>query len=133
MGIPDVVLSNIEIPVADLKRAIDWYRQALGLACTWSDDHHATLAGGDGGLQILLVRTDDPARLRFTSTETGLTHAVIDFRTEDLEALHAHLEQLGGEVEPLRPPPNEWAPRGFAFADSEGNQLAAFSYKSRAE
>jgi hypothetical protein len=63
MSVPSVQLSTIEIPVANLKRAVAWHHKALGLNCTWSDDHHALLSGATtlgSGTQILLVETSDP-------------------------------------------------------------------------
>lgn len=115
---------------------MDWYRTALGLRCTWSDENHALLSGSqDGGSnenalgpQILLVQTEDLTRLGFTNTFNGLHHSVVDFRTPKLNDLHAHLRAQGARVDDLQPPVNAWAPRGFGFFDSEGNRLAAFTY-----
>ena len=129
-------ISTVEIPVADLARAIEWYQSALGLNCTWSDEHHAMLAEATAaGVQtkstspsILLVRTNDGSRLGFRNTSNGLHHSVIDFQTGDLEAFHAHLLLLGSQVDDLTPPANEWAPRGFGFFDCEGNRMGAFTY-----
>jgi catechol 2,3-dioxygenase-like lactoylglutathione lyase family enzyme len=133
---PSVQISTVEIPVADLARAIEWYRTVLGLNCTWSDEHHAMLAGStDAGVQtkstltsILLVRTNDALRLGFRNTSNGLHHSVIDFQTADLEAFHAHLLLHGTQLDDLTPPANEWAPRGFGFFDCEGNRMGAFTY-----
>jgi catechol 2,3-dioxygenase-like lactoylglutathione lyase family enzyme len=133
MSVPSVQRSTIEIPVANLKRAVAWYHKALGLNCTWSDDHHALLSGATtlgSGTQILLVETSDPGRLVFHNSWNGVHHSVVDFKTADLEALHEHLRAQSVQVDDLLPPVNEWAPRGFAFLDSEGNRLGAFTYAS---
>jgi catechol 2,3-dioxygenase-like lactoylglutathione lyase family enzyme len=134
MKVPSVQISTIEIPVADLKRAVAWYGTALGLQCTWSDEHHAMLSGSTDatgpGAQILLVETNDPGRLVFQNSWNGVHHSVLDFRTADLEGLHAHLRAQVARVDDLQPPVNEWAPRGFGFFDSEGNRLGAFTYAS---
>ena len=144
MSIPAVRIGAVEVPVADLCRAVAWYRECLGLSCAWSDERHALLEGGTstqpgaapaGGLpseapmHILLVATEEPLRLAFRSSFSGVRHSVLDFRTDELEALHAHLRSRGADVEDLGPPANDWAPRGFAFSDSEGNRLAAFTYR----
>jgi catechol 2,3-dioxygenase-like lactoylglutathione lyase family enzyme len=125
----------IEIPVALLERAKTWYQEVLGLDCVWSDDHHAMLEGAesaghsyDFGLRILLVETQDPARLGFLSSHTQVVHGVIDLKTEDIEAFHRHLKSKNVNADDLSPPASGWAPRGFGFLDSEGNRLGAFSY-----
>ena len=132
---PVARIDTIEIPVAELQRAMTWYERALGLASSWSDAHHALLespqADADSspqGVRVLLVATSDPSRLGFDNTHNGLRHSVVDFRTDELEALHAHLVTLGGRVDTLAPPANDWAPRGFGFSDPEGNRLAAYTY-----
>jgi len=130
-----VRVNTIEIPVASARSSAEWYARCLGLAAAWSDHHHALLEGasndaGDGP-RILLVETDDETRLAFTSSRTGVAHSVLDFITDDLDALHEHLKASGASVEDLGPPPNAWAPRGFAFLDPDGNRLAAFTYARR--
>jgi catechol 2,3-dioxygenase-like lactoylglutathione lyase family enzyme len=134
-----VQIGTVEVPVADLKRAIAWYQSALGLTCTWSDEHHALLTGAteprhaanSSFTDILLVQTEDASRLGFQNTNNGLRHGVLDFRSTDLEGLHAHLLLHGAPVDDLNPPVNQWAPRGFGFFDSEGNRLGAFTYAAR--
>lgn len=128
-------LSSVEIPVAQLDRAISWYGEALGYACEWSDSHHAMLAcmnsaesSGRNAPRILLVETNDISRLSFKSTHTNLQHSVIDFETDNLESVHAHLSKFIQDLEPIPVPANGWAPRGFGFSDCDGNRLAIFSY-----
>ncbi|MFA6313804.1 MAG: VOC family protein [Sterolibacterium sp.] len=133
MPSPAITIGSVEIPVSSLERAVHWYRQALGYSCTWSDRHHAMLANEDdkSATKILLVATDDPTRLGFPSTNTGVMHGVVDFQTDDLERAHAHLASLNPDLGPISQPANEWAPRGFGFCDSEGNRLAFFSFRAR--
>jgi predicted enzyme related to lactoylglutathione lyase len=134
---PVARIDTIEIPVGDLQRAMTWYERALGLASSWSDAHHALLESpranvedsSPQGVRVLLVATADASRLGFDNTHNGLRHSVVDFRTDELEALHAHLVTLGGRVDDLAPPANDWAPRGFGFSDPEGNRLAAYTYR----
>jgi catechol 2,3-dioxygenase-like lactoylglutathione lyase family enzyme len=44
MRTPVLQINTIDIPVSNLKRAIDWYQSALGFSCQWSDEKHALLA-----------------------------------------------------------------------------------------
>jgi catechol 2,3-dioxygenase-like lactoylglutathione lyase family enzyme len=127
MPAPSVMMGAVEVPVSDLRRAVGWYVQALGFEEAWTDEHHALLEAREGP-GLLLVATGPGVRLGFDCPATGLRHGVIDFRTNDLDALHARLTAMGTPVDPLDEPGNDWAPRGFGFEDSEGNRLAAFSY-----
>lgn len=134
MRIPSLQINTIEIPVSNLKRAVDWYQSALGLHCEWSDEKHALLTNeadevkaNSSEVRLLLVETLETVRLGFLGSG-GVHHGVIDFKAPDLEALHAHISTLGTAVDEMRPPSLSWAPRGFGFLDSEGNRLAAFSY-----
>ena len=128
---PFATLRTVEIPVSDLQRAIRWYGEALGDACGWSDPQHALLAreGDAAATQLLLVQTDDPTRLSFRATHSGILHGVLDFETDDLDAAHAHLARLIPGLAPIPEPAHAWAPRGFGFLDSEGNRLALFSFR----
>lgn len=74
------------------------------------------------------METSDVTRLGFQNSSNGLRHSVVDFETLELETLHAFLKAFGTMVDDFLPPVNAWAPRGFGFADSEGNRLAAFTY-----
>ena len=122
-----IEIASVEIPVSDLERARDWYAEHLGFEQEWGDEHHALLANG-AGPKVLLVQADPAQRLGFDCPATGLRHAVIDLRTDDLDAMHDRLSGAGVDADPLDQPANDWAPRGFGFTDSEGNRLAAFSY-----
>ncbi|MCP1339587.1 VOC family protein [Idiomarina sp. M1R2S28] len=126
-----ICIGSIEIPVFNLRRAIEWYKKALRYDCVWSDEWHAMLhpqAVVESSAKILLVKTDDSFRLKFKSTFTNTEHSVIDFETDDLERFHQHLLTLIPSLGAIPEPVNDWAPRGFGFEDSEGNRLAVFSY-----
>ncbi len=126
-GRTSVTVATVEIPVSDLRRAVNWYVETLGFEEEWADDHHALVGADYDGTKLLLVVADG-ARLGFTCPATGLRHGGVDLRTDDLDALHARLTALGGPVDALDEPGNGWAPRGFGFEDSEGNRLGAFEY-----
>ncbi len=126
-----ICMVSSEIPVFMQQRAIEWYKEALGYDCVWSDEWHAMLhpqAVVESSAKVLLVKTDDSFRLKFKSTFTNTEHSVIDFETEDLEKFHQHLLTLIPNLGAIPEPVNDWAPRGFGFEDSEGNRLAVFSY-----
>lgn len=111
-------INTVELPVADLARAIAWYESILGLRVQWRGDRSAVVGAGDGGTRLYLVQTDDPARLRFTNTADGTLHSVVDFYTRDLAATHAQLRRRGVEIDDLR----EGA-LGFGLSDLDSNRL----------
>lgn len=131
-ALPSIRINSVEIPVKNAAASAEWYGRCLGLVTAWSDKHHALLesapANGADAPRVLLVETDDDARLAFRSTHRRIDHSVIDFITDDLEGMHAHLRASGAEVGDLGPPANDWAPRGFAFQDPDGNRLGVFAY-----
>jgi len=131
LALPKVVVSTVEIPVADLPRAIAWYDKVLGFKAGWADAANAILSRQGESVRLLLVRTARPERLVIHPEGTAVVHGVLDLQTDDLAALHAHLVGAGANPDPLGPPAHEWAPRGFGFWDSEGNRLGAFSYPQR--
>ena len=118
-------ITTIEVPVADLGRAIAWYERHLGLRLAWRGEHEAAVAPPHAGADapapsLFLVETEDDARLGFRNTRRGYLQSVVDFYTPDLAGLHARLEGAGVDVNPLTPDA-----RGFGFRDADGNSLGA--------
>lgn len=114
-------LTTVELPVADLDRAVAWYAAHLGVAETWRGDGQALMAvGGSPHPGLFLVETGDPARLGFSRTSDGRRHSVVDFLVADLPAFHAALSGAGADVDPLKPDAF-----GFGFRDVDGNALGA--------
>lgn len=110
---------TVELPVSDLERSVDWYEGVLGFRCTWKGETSAMLAAPEGvSLRLFLVRTEDPRRLAFRNTGTGVEHGVVDFRTRDLAGCHRALKERGLPVAELKP-----GAHGFGFQDPDGNHL----------
>jgi catechol 2,3-dioxygenase-like lactoylglutathione lyase family enzyme len=113
-------ITTVEVPVADLSRALDWYVQKLGLEISWRGEHEATVSLPEGAAHLFLVQTDDLQRLAFHNSRHGYTQSIVDFYTPDLVGLHAHLREQGIEVNDLQP-----GAKGFGFRDLDGNSLGA--------
>ena len=123
-------IATIELPVSDLRRAVDWYGEMLGakLQGEWNDDWTAAMLhfqGGSGAIgvpSIYLVKTDDKRRLTFKNTRHGYVQSVIDLYTHDLRGYYHYLEQHGvdlNEVDWEQEPDRQ----GFGFRDCDGNSL----------
>lgn len=124
-------IATIEIPVAHLKAAIEWYETILGLSVvgeyeeSWTEAMMQFSNKPAGVPTIYLVQTDSADRLQFYNTNRGYTQSVIDFYTSDLEAFHQHLQSHGIKTnrETMKLQPGEIS--GFGFFDLDGNSLGA--------
>ncbi|MBD3921620.1 VOC family protein [Paenibacillus sp. PR3] len=124
-------VATIEIPVSNLKAAIRWYDQILGLEAVgvyedcWTEAMFQFPGKPVGVPTIYLVQTDSSERLRFYNTNRGYTQSIIDFYTPDLAAFHKHLKshdvQTNRETVALKP--GEIS--GFGFYDLDGNSFGA--------
>lgn len=107
-------ISYVNVFVTDLERAIDFYRDKLGLALQFSSPEHgyATFAAGAVRLGVTLPG-EDHADLVGRHTGIGLDVA-------DLESEHARLEGLSVRftMPPTRQP---WGGVMAMIADPDGN------------
>lgn len=127
-------LDTLEIPVSNLERSKVWYAAVFGVEPSWSDDNHCQLTGTgkqDPGIRFLLVKTGSPERLGFKNSGTGVDHSFADLEVGDIAAFHRALSASGIGVPELKDPDYDWAPRGFALLDPDGNRFGIFSFTGR--
>ena len=123
------LLQRVPVVVSDQRRAIDWYRDVLGLTVLAheTDTEYVELGLGPGTTAISLITP----RLEWgephysqTKARMGILTGIV-FRTDNVDALalrlrHAHARILRGvEQQP-------WGERTLLFADPDGNELLAF-------
>ncbi|MDB5053710.1 MAG: polymerase sigma factor [Bacilli bacterium] len=123
-------ISTIEIPVSDLRRAVDWYGDMLGakLNTEWQDNWTSAmlhLQGGEGMIgvpSLFLVQTEDKRRLTFHNTKHSYIQSVIDLYTNDLQGYYHYLKDRDVDVNEI-----DWIKEpqriGFGFRDLDGNSL----------
>jgi uncharacterized glyoxalase superfamily protein PhnB len=101
-----------ELPVADLNKSIEYYRHSLGFQLV------AQMPAGD----YAIVERDDVAIHLFKNDAHRCSPVGIHIFTEDLDALHAELQQRGARVSQgvLRKP---WGNRDFRVTDDSGNEI----------
>ena len=109
-----VKLSRIapELPVADLKRSIEYYEQKLGFQVV------ARMPSGD----YAIMERDEIAIHLFTDDDHSSSPVGIHIFTEDLDLLHAELQERGARVSQgiIRKP---WGNRDFRVNDDSGNEI----------
>jgi catechol 2,3-dioxygenase-like lactoylglutathione lyase family enzyme len=98
-----------ELPVADVERAQQHYRDALGFEIGWLYP----------GKEIGAVSRGQ-ATIFFRKRESPFEHAVHWIYADDIDALYAELQSLGANiVEPLEK--KTWGLRQFTVKDLDGN------------
>ncbi|WP_159882049.1 sigma-70 family RNA polymerase sigma factor [Paenibacillus puerhi] len=129
-------IATIEIPVSDLRRAVDWYSSMLGAKPQgpWNDEGTSAMLhfqGGSGAIgvpSIYLVQTEDTRRLTFTNTQYGYIQSIIDLYTPDLKGYYHFLKDQGVDVNEI-----DWerepGRQGFGFRDCDGNSFGACHVK----
>ena len=93
--------------VADMDRAVAFYRDTLGLPVKFVSPEWREFATGDTTLALHPASTENPA---------GTTH--LGFRTDDVRAVHRELSAKG--IEFTRQPTPEHGITLAEFVDSEG-------------
>jgi len=93
-----------ELPVKDLARSLEHYRDALGFSVDWEYDGRFASVSRDG-IRIHLGQVD----WEFTSSSCSVY-------TDDVDAVHAELSERGARI--LSAPEDKpWGTREFAFED----------------
>ncbi|MFD2924053.1 VOC family protein [Halobacillus naozhouensis] len=114
-------ITNVEIPVTDLKQSLKWYTEMLGLEVQHQDNDSAMLSFElHGAATIFLVKTEKPSKLVFHNTSWGIAeNSVIDFYTEDLQDCHQWMKEQGVKVSELNG--HEDGLSGFGVTDPDGH------------
>lgn len=109
------------IPVTDLDRSVRWYGDVLGLMPRRTIEGFLCVLGTGGATNICLYVPE-------AGDETpggGGSGAFPNFRTDDIDATHAHLVRSGATcTEVGRGPELSW----FTFFDPDGNRIDVCEY-----
>jgi uncharacterized glyoxalase superfamily protein PhnB len=98
-----------ELPVADVERAQQHYRDAFGFEIGWLDPNKGIGSVSNGHVAIFFRKREPPFE--------PAVHWVF---AEDIDALYKEMQALGANiVEPLEKKP--WGLRQFTVKDLDGN------------
>ena len=111
-----VVSATVGLPVRDLSRSVDWYRQVLELS-------EPNLEPAEGVVEFHV----GPVWLQLGEDGTARSgaEAVLRFGVPDARSQHTRLEAMGVAVGPLKHVPG--AVDYFDFADPDGNALSIYT------
>ncbi len=123
------LVHRVPVVVSDQERAIDWYREVLGLSVVAhdSDAHYVEVALGPGSVALSLIapRTEwGEPEYSETKARLGISTGIV-FQTDSVDALELRLRHAnaritrGVEVQP-------WGERTIRFTDPDGNEFLAF-------
>jgi len=123
---PKTAIGRIELRVADLTAAADFYAEAIGLEPTERDDGRLTLGAGGRELVCLTGNPDAPPRPPGT---TGLFH--VAFLVPDRAELARSLNRLRERRWPLSGTADHLVSEALYLSDPEGNGIEIYRDRPR--
>jgi len=116
---------SIRVITDDVRRLVEFYERATGLAAWWATDDFAEIVTPSCTLAIARTRTmqlfgADAARAADNHS------AIIEFRVDDVDKEYERLKDVVGEFvkEPTTMP---WGNRSVLFRDPDGNLVNFFA------
>ena len=122
------VLHRISVFVRDRARALEWYREVLGLEVRSEDAEtgYVELSLGPGAAGLALVRPGpewgEPAYSEGLS-RIGRPTGIV-FQTDSVDALALRLKHAKAQITQA-PHPEPWGGRSLRFTDPDGNEYLA--------
>jgi len=108
-------VDTVFIPVKDLHRARDWYRDHLGLPVQWETDGYVCLeTGGTTAITLAQAREVHPS-----------PHPILNLFTPDIEPAHRALSEQGLDTGLIQ---EASGVRWFTFSDPDGHLLGVCSW-----
>ncbi|WP_096186496.1 VOC family protein [Evansella halocellulosilytica] len=111
---------GIFVPVSDLKRSTNWYKEMLGFEIVHDDEPLAnTLKICNGIVMICLVKSEDIVQPEFPKNDYDVG-VYFNFHTTDADQAHEFLSQKGAKVSEIH---DYDGIRGFDLVDPDGNRF----------
>ncbi|WP_341356733.1 VOC family protein [Rossellomorea sp. y25] len=110
----------IRIPVKDLERSAQWYRDVLGLQLVNLTEELAVIKVNEGPFLLILIPTEDETFAHFTINHEQ--EFSIGFTSPELSKFHQHLMGNRVKVDDIK---EENGHAFFHFYDPDGNKFQA--------
>lgn len=127
---PDSKIGQVELKIADLDRALEFYSGILGLQIGARSWNQAALSARSSGKPLILLQVIPEAQRKPPRT-TGLYHAAI--RLPDRPALGAMLQHLLEQRYPLQGAADHLVSEAIYLADPDGNGLELYRDRPRSD
>lgn len=118
-----MILSSIRIITADIKRLVNFYETATGLAFNWFTEDFAEVRTAAAALAIGSTRT-----LALFGGDVAAAASnrsvIIEFRVDDVDAAAA---RIPAETVVQAPTTMPWGNRSLLFRDPDGNLVNFFT------
>ncbi|PWW02540.1 glyoxalase/bleomycin resistance protein/dioxygenase superfamily protein [Paenibacillus cellulosilyticus] len=109
---------GIFVPVSDLKRSTEWYKNMLGFEITFNDEPKATVTMmNDERIMFCLVQSYDIVPPKFPRNDYGVGQ-YYNFHTTDVQGAHRMLQEKGATVGDIH---DFDGMQGFSLTDPDGN------------
>jgi len=116
---------SMRVITGDIRRLVQFYEAATGLAATWYTEEFAELATPACTLAIGSQRTME--LFGAGAARPADNHsAIIEFRVDDVDREYDRLKSLVGDF--VQPPTTQpWGNRSLMFRDPDGNLINFFT------
>ncbi|MEN6480926.1 MAG: VOC family protein [Anaerolineaceae bacterium] len=116
-----VRIETVYLPVRNLDRAVQWYRDTMQLEILWKNETAASLKLGETPLTLLKYQFPGMSEPPYEDFEfVPVTEVLFNIFTSDIEAAHKLLEDKDVAVSDIEIHENL---RDFIFADLDGNMI----------
>ncbi|MCM2677426.1 VOC family protein [Alkalicoccobacillus plakortidis] len=114
-------LGAIFIPVTDVKKSVEWYKDVLELnhVGNWQGDEGADFYFNSEKQYVTLVKLNENQPTKFL-TNSEYQNTYYNFTTDNIEELHRRLSQKGAKVTEIY---DDGAIYAFEFYDLDENKL----------
>jgi catechol 2,3-dioxygenase-like lactoylglutathione lyase family enzyme len=118
-------LASLRIITSDIRRSIEFFEKATGLAARWYTDDFAEIATSNCTLALASTRTmsffgEDVAK---PATNRSV---IIEFRVDNVDDDYERIKNLTNDVVQL-PTTMPWGNRSLLFRDPDGNLINFFT------
>jgi predicted enzyme related to lactoylglutathione lyase len=118
-------LTSLRLISKDIKAAVAFYEQVIGITATWYTEDFAELSTNSITIAIGSIRTMQMFSEGLTDF-AGTKSTIIEFLVKDVNEEYERIKEIASEIiqEPTTMP---WGNRSLLFCDPDGNMINFFT------